>query len=264
MYLIDTHCHLTEPRLASMLEPLLERASMAGVKKVISVGTTAQTSRECLDIADRYPMVHAAIGIHPTYCHEQTDDDWARIQTWVDHPRVVALGETGLDLYWKECPLETQQKFFANHWELSRRTQLPLIIHMRECTQEMLEALARERERGPLRGVLHSFSESLEVAERLIDLGLYISFAGMVTYKKSQDLREVAAQLPADRILVETDAPYLSPEPYRSQRPNEPQLVVHTADCVAKARGISRTELATLTTRNAHQLFPKLGTIDHP
>ncbi len=168
---------------------------------------------------------------------------------------MVALGETGLDLYWKECPLELQQQSFHRHWQLSFETELPVIIHMRECTQEVIEAVQRASKEGPVRGVLHSFAESWETAQVLIELGLYISFAGMVTYKNAATLREVASRIPSDRIMVETDSPYLSPEPFRSKRPNEPEMVVHTAKCIASARQMSFADLADLTTNNARRLF---------
>lgn len=259
-FLIDTHCHLHDPKLRPILEEVLFRADSANVKKMIAVGTTAESSAGVVEIADQHPNVYAAVGIHPTYCHEVVPGDWDRLVSQFEHPRVVALGETGLDLYWKDCPLDLQQISFAQHWEWSRRTELPVIIHMRSCTSEMLEALRSAAKLGPIRGVLHSFDETMQVAEELLKIGLYISFAGMVTYKKSDALRKVASQIPSDRLLVETDSPYLSPEPHRSKRPNEPCQVVHTARCIADARGISLSELAEQTSANAQRLFPKMAT----
>jgi TatD DNase family protein len=176
-----------------------------------------------------------------------------------DSPEVVALGETGLDLYWKDTPLPQQQDYFDRHIRLSQQTGLPLVIHQRECAAEILAMLREARQRGPLRGIMHSFTGDEAMAAECVDLGLHISFAGMVTFKKSDDLRRVAAVVPADRLLVETDSPYLSPHPHRGQRPNEPALVVHTAACVAEARGMPLDELARLTTANALALLRRPG-----
>ena len=169
--------------------------------------------------------------------------------------RVVALGETGLDLYWKDTPLAVQQDYFDRHIRLSQSIGKPLVIHQRETSAEILAMLREARQRGPLAGVMHSFTGTADEARQFLDLGLYISFAGMVTFKKSDDLRAVAATIPADRILVETDAPYLSPEPFRGKRPNEPARVVHTAACVAQVRGVSVGEFARQTMANARALF---------
>ena len=168
---------------------------------------------------------------------------------------VVALGETGLDRHWDDCPFEIQQANFERHWQLSRETKLPLIIHMRDCEQEMLIALGQQAASGPLRGVMHSFSGCTKTAQECLAHGLFISFAGMLTYKKSGELRETAKTIPLDRILVETDSPYLTPEPNRSRRPNEPAFVVHTAKCLAETLGLSIKELSDITTANAKRLF---------
>lgn len=258
MRLIDTHCHLYEASLVSQLPHVIEQAAKRGVKRMIAVATDARTSLECVRLAEEQPSIFASVGLHPNYCHEEQPGDWEQILGCVAHPRVVALGETGLDLYWKDCPLPIQQASFARHWQLSRETSLPVIIHMRDCAQEVLEAVRAEAKHGPLRGVLHSFTESWEVAEELLSFGLYISFAGMLTYKKSEALRQVAKRIPLDRILVETDSPYLSPEPHRSQRPNQPAWVWHTAQCLAEVRGITLEELGELTTENALRLFDSM------
>jgi len=167
----------------------------------------------------------------------------------------VALGETGLDLYWKDTPLTVQQDYFDRHIRLSQSTSLPFIVHLRETANEILAMLREARQRGPLGGVMHSFTGTAEQATEFLDLGMHISFAGMVTFKKSDDLRAVAAKIPGDRILVETDSPYLSPEPFRGQRSNEPARVVHTAECLAQVRGVTLDELARQTTANARALF---------
>jgi TatD DNase family protein len=172
-----------------------------------------------------------------------------------NEPQVVALGETGLDLHWKDTPLPLQQDYFDRHIRRSQQTGLPLVIHLRETAAEILAMLREARQRGPLRGVMHSFTGTAEQAEAFLALGMHISFAGMVTYKKSNDLRAVAATIPADRLLVETDSPYLSPEPFRGKRPNEPARVVHTAECLAQVRGVMLDDFARQTTANALALF---------
>jgi TatD DNase family protein len=168
---------------------------------------------------------------------------------------VVALGETGLDHYWDYTPRQVQQDYFDRHIRLSQARDLPLVIHMRDCEPEIVSMLRGGRGRGPLRGVMHSFTGTTETAAECLELGLYISFAGMVTYKKSEQLRRVAAIVPPDRLLIETDSPYLSPEPNRGRRPNEPAWIVHTARCLAEVRGTTVEELATQTTDNARRLF---------
>lgn len=256
--MIDTHCHLYDDRLVEQLPEVLQRAAQHGVERMIAVATTAETSLRCVQLAESHSAVYASIGVHPTYCDQEQAGDWERILEWIDHPRVVALGETGLDNYWKECPLELQERSFDRHWELSRQTGLPVIIHMRESASQVVASARRAFQHGPLRGVLHSFTESWEIAEELMSMGLYISFAGMLTYKKSGALREVAAKVPVDRLLVETDSPYLSPEPNRHLRPNEPGWVSYTAQCLAKLRGIPLRELDEITTQNALRLFSRM------
>jgi TatD DNase family protein len=168
---------------------------------------------------------------------------------------VVALGETGLDLYWKDTPLDVQQDYFDRHIRLSQATGLPFIVHLRETAAEILAMLREARRRGELHGVMHSFTGTAEQAAEFLSLGMHISFAGMLTFKKSDGLRAVAATIPGDRLLVETDSPYLSPEPFRGQRPNEPARVVHTARCLAEVRGITLEALAQQATANAEALF---------
>jgi len=255
MDLYDTHAHLADEQLAADVIGVIERAAAGGVTQMLAVGTTAPGSRDCLEIARRFPGVRASAGIHPNHAAEAQSGDWDEIVLLSAEPEVVALGETGLDLYWKDTPLAMQQDYFDRHIRLSQKTGLPFIVHLRETAAEILAMLREARSRGELRGVMHSFTGTAEQAAELLDLGMHISFAGMLTYKKSHELRAVAAGIPADRLLVETDSPYLSPEPHRGQRPNEPARVVHTARCLAEVRGISLDELAKQTTANAEALF---------
>ncbi len=255
MPLVDTHAHLADETFSETMQEVITRAQQAGVEKILCVGTSAKSSQHSIDIAHRFANVYASVGIHPNYAHQASEQDWMKIQTLVTQPKVVALGETGLDRYWDDCPWENQLENFHRHWELSRKTQLPVIIHSRDCDDEMVEELTTASHSGQLIGVMHAFSGSWKMAEACLSLGLYISFAGMVTYKKSIELRSVAERIPLDRILVETDSPYLSPEPKRSVRPNEPAHVAYTAECLAKNRGMSLKDFSRITSDNASRLF---------
>ncbi len=259
MGLIDTHAHLADKSLFNQLEEVLSRAAKVGVSQVICVAVDLETSDEAIAIAESRESVWASVGIHPNYAHQASAGDWIKITGYTKRPRVCALGETGLDRHWDDCPFEIQQASFEKHWQLSRETNLPLIIHMRDCEPEMLEALEKQSAHGLLQGVMHSFAGSTNTAQQCVSLGLFISFAGMITYKKSEELRKTAKTIPLDRILVETDCPYLTPEPNRSRRPNEPSLVVHTAKCLAESIGISAKELAEITTENAKRLFWRMN-----
>jgi TatD DNase family protein len=257
MELFDTHAHLDDEQLAVDIEGVVQRAAAAGVTRILAVGTTAESSRNCLAHAARFDGVWASAGIHPNHAAEAQSGDWDEIVRLANEPRIVALGETGLDLYWKDTPLAVQQDYFDRHIRLSQATGLPLVIHLRETAAEILAMLRDAARRGALVGVMHSFTGTAEQAAEFLALGLHISFAGMLTFKKSDDLRAVAATIPTGRVLVETDSPYLSPEPFRGKRPNEPARVVHTAECLAHVRGVSLDEIARQTTASALALFSR-------
>lgn len=256
MLLFDTHAHLEDEQLAPIIDDVLTNAQAAGLVGITAIGTTVQSSQACLELAKQHrPLVHAAVGIHPNKCKDSTDSDWDKINLMAQAQEVVAIGETGLDRYWDYCPIEIQEKWFARHIELSFATQKPLVIHMRECEADILRMLQEHKQDGKIIGIMHSFAGSWETAQTCLELGMFISFAGMVTFKKSNDLRHIASRIPADRILVETDSPYLSPHPHRSIRPNQPQMVEHTAKCIAEVRGMSEEEFGELTTTNARAVF---------
>lgn len=259
MTLFDTHAHLDEDVFQDDRQAVVQRASQAGVKSIISVATTLASSRRCLEIAGSFDHVFPSVGIQPNYCAEAGEHDWDQIVELAQSPQVVALGETGLDRHWDYTPFAMQQDYFDRHIRLSQDLQIPFIVHMRECGADIVAMLRDARQRGPLQGVMHSFTGDARLAEECLELGLYISFAGMVTFKKSDELRSVAAGIASDRLLLETDAPYLSPHPHRGQRPNEPALMIHTAACLAEARGISLEILAQQTTANASQLFSRVS-----
>lgn len=251
---IDTHAHLDQQEFADDRLEVLERARAASLLGVIAIGTTAASSQAVLDLAHAHPLVWAAVGIQPNYCAKALPPDWDQIVHMAGQRRVVALGETGIDRYWDYAPLALQQDYFDRHLRLSQATALPLVIHTRNSDAEVLAMLRQARARGPLAGVMHSFTGSTETARECVELGLYISFAGMVTFKNADALRDVACSIPADRILVETDSPYLAPQPHRGKR-NEPANVVHSGACLAKVRGIDVADFARQTTSNARALF---------
>jgi TatD DNase family protein len=254
MRLIDTHAHLDEESFDAELPEILQRAAQHGVVAVVTLGTLLATSRRGVELSHRHPAVRAAVGVHPNYVTQASDTDWDTIVELSRDSRVVGIGETGLDLYWKTVPLELQRAWFRRHLDLSRESGKPICIHCREAESPVLEELRAASRFGPLRGVMHSFAGSLETAEECVALGLHVSFSGILTYKKSAALREVARRLPADRLLVETDSPYLSPQPVRGKR-NEPAHVRMTAETLAEVRGLDPEQLGELTTANACHLF---------
>ena len=259
MRLVDTHAHLNDEQFAENIEFVLERAQTAGVEAIVNVGTTRASSERCVAMVPAYSQLKAAVGIHPNYCHLAEHDDWQKIEELAGNPVVAAIGETGLDRYWKDCPWDVQLDYFERHLALARRTGLPVVIHSRECDAEMLTFLEEMIPRYQVQAVMHSFVSSWEVARQCLDLGLYLSFAGQLTYKKSTALRETAAKVPENRLLVETDSPYLSPEPFRSARPNEPARVRCTLEVLAQTRLCNPEKMAEVTTTNSYQLFPRLG-----
>jgi TatD DNase family protein len=259
MRLFDTHAHLDDAQFDGLRDDVMDRARQAGVTRILAVGTTAASSRTCVELAGQYAEVDAAVGIQPNYCADAAAGDWDAVVSLTPDRNVLAIGETGLDRYWDFTPFDVQQDYFDRHLRLSQDSGLPFIVHMRDCGDEIVEMLEEARRRGPLSGVMHSFTGDEGLARQCLDLGLFISFAGMVTFKKSTALRSVAAAIPADRILIETDAPYLAPHPCRGRRPNEPGLIEHTARCLAEVRGVAAEDFAAQTTRNACRLFPRRG-----
>ncbi len=252
---IDTHAHLDDARFAADRPAVLARARAAGVAHILTIGVDLPTSRAAVALAREYPTVWAVVGIQPNHAAEAAAGDFAEIEALAADPRVVAVGETGLDRYWDRAPFALQQEYFGRHLELARRVGKPVVIHCRQAEADVATALeAAASEYGPVRGVMHSFSGDLDTARRCLAAGLHVSFAGMVTYKSAADLRGVAAVVPPDRLLVETDCPYLAPVPHRGQR-NEPAFVADTGACVAAARGDTVEAVAAATTRNAHGLF---------
>jgi TatD DNase family protein len=257
--LIDSHAHLDDEQFAADLPAVLQRARAAGVTAVLTVATTAASTRQCIALAAHHPELFAAAGIHPNNAAAAAATDWDEVCTLASNPRVIAIGETGLDRHWDSTPFATQEEYFLRHLELGRRLRKPVVIHCREAEADVLRLLRQEFDRhGAIRGVMHSFTGDQSLAEACLAMGLYVSFAGMVTYKNAARLREVAQGVPLDRVLVETDSPYLAPVPVRGRR-NEPAFVVHTAACLAGLHQIAPDEAADQTTANARLLFGLSG-----
>ena len=252
---IDTHAHLDDEQFRADLPEVLRRAAEAGVGRIVTIATTAPSSAACVALAAAYPILAATVGIQPNVVAEAAPDAWDEVLRLVEQPGVVAVGETGLDRHWDYTPFPQQEDFFARHLELARRRGRAVVIHCREAEADVVRLLRDRYDRhGPVRGVMHSFTGDAATARACLDMGLYISFAGMLTYKNAQDLREVARQVPPERLLVETDSPYLSPVPVRGRR-NEPAHVVHTLKCLAQLHGVGPDVMAVTTTPNARALF---------
>jgi TatD DNase family protein len=253
--LIDTHAHLDDERFAADLPDVLMRAQSADVQHVIAVATTAPSCHSCIALAEKHSMLRATVGLQPNHVAEAAANAWDEVVRLTDHPAVVALGETGLDRHWNYTPFAQQEDYFARHLALARQKNLAVVIHCREAEADTVRMLRADFDQhGPVRAVMHSFTGDLATARACLEMGLHISFAGMLTYKNAQNLRDVAAQMPLDRVLVETDSPYLAPVPVRGQR-NEPAHVVHTAACLANLLGVASAALAAQTTANARKLF---------
>ena len=258
MPLFDTHAHLDQEEFDADRAVVVDRAVAAGVEFILCVGVDADSSAAAVRLAGEYPQVYAGVGIHPNSTAAAASGDWDRILGLLDHPKVVALGETGLDRYWDAAPLDLQREFFERHLSLSRVRGLPVVIHCRNAWDDLLPMLRAASAGKPLLGVMHAMSGDAALAAECLALGLHIGFAGNVTYKnkKFEPLRAAAAAVPWDRLLVETDSPYLAPEPLRGkQKRNEPANVLHTATFLARLRGIPREEFDYRTMENARRLF---------
>ena len=253
--LIDTHAHLDDDRFKDDLPAVLERALTAGLTHILTIGIDLATSQAAVKLSEAHPLLYAVVGIQPNHVSEAKPGDWEAIVELAKQPKVVAIGETGLDRYWDRAPFPLQEEHFARHLELCRQIDKPVVIHCREAEADVVRMLkVAFDQHGPIRGVMHSFTGDTETAKVCLAMGLHISFAGMLTFKNNDALRNVATTIPLDRVLVETDSPYLTPMPFRGKR-NEPAYVVHTAECLAHAMGSSPKAIAEQTTKNARDLF---------
>lgn len=255
--LIDSHCHLDFPDFAEELDAIVARAEAAGVARMVTISTRVRRLPQLLAIAERFPNVYCSVGTHPQHVDEEDGIAPDELIELTRHPKVVALGEAGLDYFHEQGAREAQARGFRSHIAAARATGLPLVIHTRNADEDCGRILEEEMAKGPFRAVLHCYTGGRELAMRAITLGLSISFTGILTFKKTQTLRDLAAELPSDRIMVETDAPYLAPGKFRGKR-NEPAYVVETAKVLAETRGVSLDEIARQTSENFFRLFSKV------
>jgi TatD DNase family protein len=255
--LVDSHCHLDFPDFAAELNDVVARASAAGIGRLVTICTRVRKFPQVLAVAEKFPEIFCSVGTHPHNAHEELDIDSKALIALTKNPKVVAIGEAGLDYHYDKSPRDAQAQGLRQHIAAARETGLPLVIHSRECDADMARILEEESGKGAFPAALHCFTGGRDLAFKAIELGHYVSFTGILTFKNSQGLRDIAAELPADRILVETDAPYLAPLPYRGKR-NEPSYVVETAKMLAAARGVSPDEIARQTTKNFFRLFNKV------
>ena len=255
--LVDSHCHLDFPDFAAELDAVVARARAAGIARMVTISTKVKKQAQLIAIAEKYPDVFCTVGTHPHHASSEMDVDATMLVGLSKHPKVVAIGEAGLDYHYDTGPRDDQLKSFREHIAAARETGLPLVIHARDCDADMAAVLTEEVTKGPFKAVLHCFTAGAALARTAIDLGLYIGFTGILTFKSSQSLRDIAKSLPADRILVETDSPYLAPVPYRGKR-CEPAYVAETAKVLAETRGVTEAEIARQTTENFFRLFSKV------
>lgn len=255
--IVDSHCHLDFDSLRQDLPAVLARAREAGVGLMVTISTRMSTFERVRAVAEAHEQVYCSVGVHPHEAESEGDVTPERLCELAGHPRVVGIGETGLDYYYEHSPRNAQEASFRRHIEAARRTGLPLIVHTRDADAETAGILREEMAKGAFSGVLHCFSAGAELARAALELGFYISFSGIVTFPKAEELRRIAADVPLDRLLVETDAPYLAPVPRRG-KPNEPAFVVHTAARLAELRNLDEAELHRLTTENFFRLFSKV------
>jgi TatD DNase family protein len=255
--LVDSHCHLDFPDFADDLEGVIARARAQDVERIVTISTRVGRHADLLAIAERFPEVFCSIGTHPHNAEEELHITAAELIAHARHPKVVAVGEAGLDYHYEHSPRDAQEQSFRRHIAAARETALPLVIHSRNADDDTARILEEEMGKGAFPAVLHCFTGGPELAARAIKLGFCISFTGILTFKKSDALRAIAAELPTDRFFVETDAPYLAPGPHRGKR-NEPAFVVETAKALAKLRGVTYDEIARQTTDNFFRLFAKV------
>lgn len=255
--LVDSHCHLDFPDLAEERDAVVARAREAGIVRMVTISTKVKQFDTIRAIADAYDDIFCSVGTHPHHADTELDitaDDLVRL---AERDKVVAIGEAGLDYFYDKAPREAQAEGFRRHIDAARRTGLPLVIHARDADADMAQILTAETGKGAFPFVLHCFSSGRALAETGIELGGYVSFSGILTFKNSQDIRDIAKDMPADRILVETDAPYLAPPPHRGKR-NEPAYVVNTAQVLADTRGVTLDAIGDATTANFYRLFSKV------
>lgn len=255
--LIDTHCHLDFPDFACEQDAVVERARAAGLKRIITISTRTKDFASISKLAESHEDVFCTVGTHPHNAHEEADVTEEELAALARHPKCVGIGEAGLDYHYDKAPRDVAAKVFRAHIAAARRSGLPIVVHARDADEDIATILREEMEKGAFKGLLHCFTGSPMLAEVALALGFYISFSGVLTFKKSQALREIACSVPMDRVLVETDAPFLAPVPYRGKR-NEPAFIAETARTLAEVKGVSVQVISDTTSANALRLFSKM------
>lgn len=253
--MIDTHCHINMEDFNEDYDQVIHDAIEAGVDKMIAIGVNKETNLKAIELADKYPQVFATVGIHPGDVDDETTKG---LEELFSHPKVIAVGECGMDLYWRQDNIELQRKIFVEQIELSIKHHMPLVIHTRNSFTEALECVKPYK--GEVFGVFHCFSSDLEDAKKAVDYGFYVGIDGPVTFKNAKEIKDIAKEIPLDKILIETDSPYLTPHPFRGKR-NEPKRLPYIAQAIADIKNISLEEVIEQTTRNAYKLF-ELGEED--
>jgi len=255
--LIDSHCHLDFPDFAEDLPAVIARAEAAGVQQMVTIGTYLSRAPQVLALAERFPQIWCTIGVHPHHAADELAETTVeRLIEWSRRPKVIGLGETGLDYFYDQSPRPQQRESFSRHLQACRATGLPVIVHSRDAEEDTAALLREHAAEGGLTGVIHCFTSSRWLAEQVLELGFHLSLSGILTFRNAEALRQVAAAVPLERLLVETDAPYLAPIPQRGKR-NEPAFVAHTAAALATLKGVSAEELARITSANFARLFPR-------
>ncbi|AUX76534.1 TatD family hydrolase [Sinorhizobium fredii] len=255
--LIDTHCHLDFSDFDAERDEIIQRARQAGVTQMVTISTRVKRFESILAIAEKYENVFCSVGTHPHNADQELDITAKDLVRLSAHPKVVAIGEAGLDYFYDNAPRDAQAEGLRRHIAAARETGLPLVIHSRSADEDMAAILTEEAGKGAFPFLLHCFSSGADLARTGVDLGGYVSFSGILTFPKSQELRDLAKTIPRDRLIVETDAPYLAPKPFRGKR-NEPAYVAHTADVLAETIGVTKEEIAEITTENALRIFSKM------
>jgi len=254
--LVDSHCHLDFPDFGPELDSVVNRARTAGVGTMLTIGTRLKAFDGVRAIAERYDDIWCSVGVHPHEAAEEPLNEASALVDRASHPRVIGIGEAGLDYYYEHSPRDDQVRNFRAHIDASRQTGLPLIVHARDADDDLCDILQEETKRGSFPGLIHCFSSTAKLAKTALDIGFYISISGIVTFKKADELRAIVTNVPLERLLVETDAPYLAPMPHRGKR-NEPAFVRNTADAVARLKSVDSAALAEITTANFFRLFAK-------
>ena len=254
--LVDSHCHLDFPDFKEELGDVIRRADLAGVGHMVTICTHIRKFDQIKAIAERYDNVFCSVGTHPHNADQELDFTAEDIAALAEHPKCIAIGEAGLDYFYDNAPREAQAQGLRTHIKAAQMTGLPLVIHSRDADDDMIGILSEGMEEAPYKAVLHCFSSGRALAMKAVDMGIYVSLSGILTFKRSQDIRDIVKDVPLDRLLVETDAPYLAPMPYRGKR-NEPAYVSHTAETLAEVKGVSKAEITQRTTDNFFRLFSK-------